>query len=301
MKIAYLVFAYKNPKLIQRTMERLACEDSAFFIHIDAKCDISQFASLQGKNVFFTDRRVTVYWAEFSGVEAILVLIRQALAARERYDYLVLLSGSEYPLRSRQYIHNFFDANRGSEFMTMAKMPAAGKPLSRVTLLRFPSNEPARRLIFRALAKLGLAQRNYRKHLGGMKPYSGLTWWALTRNACQYIMDFDERERKVRRFFEKSFAPEESYFHTILGNSPFAPRIRQNLLYEDWSAQVAHPKMLGEQHLARFGLQDKGSLPGRDEPGELLFARKFSDENLGLVREIDEMIERNERMVASPC
>jgi hypothetical protein len=37
MKIAYLIFAYKNPELIKRLGETLSSEDSTFFIHIDRK------------------------------------------------------------------------------------------------------------------------------------------------------------------------------------------------------------------------------------------------------------------------
>ncbi len=294
MKIAYLLFAYRNPRLIRKTIERLTCEDSSFFIHIDCKCDISQFASLRDKNVFFTDRRIAVYWAEFSGVEAILLLIRQALAAPQRHDYFVLLSGSEYPLRSRQYIHTFFEENRGLEFMTMAKMPAPGKPLSRINTLRFPSTRPAYRFIFRVLAKLGLAHRDYRESLGTLEPYSGITWWALTREACQYLVEVKERDRTLTEFFINCFAPEETFFHTILGNSPFKSRMRRGLLYEDWSAEGAHPAMLNERHLALFETQETVCIQDLHGPGELLFARKFSDDNLQLVQRVDNMINRKE-------
>jgi hypothetical protein len=60
MKIAYLILAHRNPKLIKKAVECLSCEDS-FFIHIDAKVAINQFDSIRGKNVFFTDERIAVY------------------------------------------------------------------------------------------------------------------------------------------------------------------------------------------------------------------------------------------------
>lgn len=78
MKVAYLIFGYKNPRLIRRTIEVLSCKDSAFFIHIDKKSNLNDFTSINGENVFFTGERVSVHWAEFSGIRAILILIRQA-------------------------------------------------------------------------------------------------------------------------------------------------------------------------------------------------------------------------------
>ncbi len=234
MKIAYLVFAYKNPRLIERAIDRLSCNDSAFFIHIDQKSNIEEFGRIQGENIFFSDQRIPVYWGEFSGVEAILLLIRQALDAMA-CDYLVLLSGSEYLLRSRRYIHSFLEENRGSEFIAMLKMPSPGKPISRINTVRFESNKPVRRLAWRALAKIGLAQRDYRRYLGDLEPYSGITWWALSRNACEYVVRVTDNSPQIKRFFRDTFAPEETFIHTILGNSPFRDRVRGHLLFEEWT------------------------------------------------------------------
>src|ERR1035437_2577740 len=164
MKIAYLVFAYKNPQLLNRVIEKLSSEDCSFFIHVDEKSDIREFSSIRGENVLFSEKRIRVYWAEFSGVQAILLLLRQALQRSERYDYFVLLSGSEYPIRSARYIHTFMEENRVLEFMNIVKMPneAAGKPIYRINTLRIQSHKPYRRFAVRVMGKIGLAQRDYR-------------------------------------------------------------------------------------------------------------------------------------------
>src|SRR5437899_3690277 len=130
MRIAYLVFAYKNPQLLKRTIERLSSEECAFFIHIDQKSSIKEFSEIRGDNVFFSEKRIPVYWAEFSGVQAILLLLRRALESTQDYDYFILLSGSDYPLRSVRYIHRFLEENRGLEFISTVRMPAAGKRVS---------------------------------------------------------------------------------------------------------------------------------------------------------------------------
>jgi hypothetical protein len=302
MKVAYLLFAYKNPKLMGKIIESLSCEDSSFYIHMDSKSDINRFASIRGPNVFFTGKRIPVYWAEFSGIEAILALIREALAHPHPHEYFVLLSGSEYPLKSREYIRRFLEENRGAEFMSLVKMPnaEAGKPISRINTLRIQSNQPVRRLGVRVLAKMGFAQRDYRKHLGNLEPHSGHTWWALTREACQHIIDFEQTNPRIVKFFEDTFAPEETFFHTILGNSRFRSRMRRNLVYEDWSDQGSHPAMIGEKHIALFASQEKVVVTDAYGSGEVLFARKFSDDNLELVRRIDEMIRRREEQRSLP-
>jgi len=296
MKIAYLVLAHKNPQLIKKAVECLSCEGASFFIHIDAKFSLAPFDIIRGKNVFFIENRLPVWWGEFSLTEAILLLIRQALATPLRHDYFVLMSGSDFPLRSGRYVFSFLEANRGCEFITMFKLPAPGMPLSRINTLRFPSTRPVLRFIFRALAKAGLAQRDYRKQLGNLAPYSGHTWWALSREACQYLIEFLERHPPVAKFFANTHASDETLIHTILGNSPFKARIRRHLVFEDWLSPAAHPEMINAQHLEYFESQNEVAPRDLHGPGELLFARKFSDEDFQMVEKVAAMINRKENL-----
>lgn len=293
MKIAYLFFAYKNPKLLSRVIERLSCEDCSFFIHIDRKRSLSDFSEICGPNVTFLEDRIPVYWGEYSGIEAILSLIRRSLADPKAHEYFVLMSGSEYPLKSKEYIHEFLEDNRGTEFMSMVRVPnrEAGKPMSRISTVRFPSKRPILRFAGKVLAKLGLAQRDYRRYLGNLQPYAGHTWWALTRDACAYVSDFVKGNTRVARFFENTFAPEETLFQTILGNSAMKSRIQRNLIFEDWSARGAHPAMIGENHIGSLASQQAISLDDAYGRGEVLFARKFSDENLGVVDKLEQALE----------
>ena len=296
MKIAYLISAYRNPILVKKTVEYLSCKDVAFFIHIDAKSPFGPFESIRGENVVFTDKRIPVYWAEFSFVGAQMLLIRQALAAPEHYDYFVLLGGSELPLRSGRYIHNYIERNQEWEFITVVKVPAPGKPLSRTNTLRFPSTRPILRFVFRVLAKIGLAQRDYRKYLGNLEAYSGNTWWALSRQACEYIVEFSQRHPELLKFYENTHVPDESVFHTILGNSPLKSRIRRNLLYEEWPQEGArhHPNLLSAKHVDFFESHEEVPAQDLHGPGEMLFARKFSDDDMHLIERVEEMIRKKD-------
>jgi hypothetical protein len=292
MKIAYLAFAYTNPRLLRREIETLSSPDCGFFLHIDRKSNINDFANISGDNVFFLEERVVVYWAEFSGVEAILALLNRALRDPASYDYFVLLSGSEYPLKSSSCIHRFFEDNQGTEFMDLVVVPnaQAGKKLSHINTFCVDSRKPLRQLILRSLSRAGFAQRDYRKFLGSLVPYSGHTWWALTRSACRYLIGFIDGSPQVTKFFRNVPQPEESFIQTILGNSSFLPRIRRNLVFEDWSAASRRPAMIDGDHLARFKRERPLLISDVWGQGEVLFARKFSDESLHLVDEMDELI-----------
>ena len=294
MKVAYLMLVHRNPQLLARAIRALSTADSAFFIHVDRKSKIENFSGISGENVFFCERRIPVHWSEFSNIEAILCVIQQALSSPVKYDYFVLMQGADYPLRSSEYIHGFLDQNRGWEFMSLVKMPAAGYPLSKINIFRFTSDKPIRRFTLKVLAKLGLATRDYRKHLGDLDAYAGDACWALTRDACEYILEFTERNPHVSSYFRYTFVPEESFFHTILGNSPFRVRTRRSLLYRYWPASGPHPELLTAEHLEFFEGQGKIWIEDQFGAGEALFARKFSDDNLDLLDRIDAMIRQKE-------
>ncbi|MDA8172464.1 MAG: hypothetical protein M0Z48_11640 [Nitrospiraceae bacterium] len=329
MKIAYLIQTHKNAGLLKRKIELLSSDESAFFIHVDAKHDINAFSSIKGGNVFFTGRRIPVYWAEYSMLEAIVSLMRLALSGPQRFDYFILSTGSDYPLRSRQYIHDFFMKNSGAEFIGAIKLPdgEAANPLyreatgkkpencggyaarqyyRRLNALRVPSDRPLWRLTVKMSTRLGLARRDYRKYLGTLEPYAGNAGWALTRDACRYIVNFIDDHPPVCKFFEGIFAPDEIFFHTILGNSEFKHRMRRHLCFEDWaqtnsqrgyggllersSNKGGHPAVLDKRHIDFFAGTGKVVMNDIYGSGEALFARKFSDDTMDLVERIDDMI-----------
>lgn len=296
MRIAYLFVAYNNPQLLRREIRMLSDEASGFFVHIDKKSDIREFSHICGSNVVFSERRVAVHWGGFAHVEAALCLLRKAMDSTDGFDYCVLQSGSDYPLRSSRYIQSFFTENRGMEFINIAKIPSpeAGAPLSKINRVWFDGSKPIRQTVSRGLAKVGFARRDYRKYLGTLVPFAGDGWWALTAEACRYILNFSERNPHIAEYFRTTLAPDEMFFHTILGNSAFASRIRRGLFYLDWSAGGAHPAMINEKHVASFEAQDRILLDDVWGAGEALFTRKFSDERLELVDRIEDMIRRKD-------
>jgi hypothetical protein len=140
---------------------------------------------------------------------------------------------------------------------------------------------------------MGLAQRDYRKYLGALDPYGGSQWWALTREACRYIIAFVQSNEGLSRFFRNTCCPDEMFFHTILGNSPFRSRVRRNFTYLHMPAGQ-RPSFLNSAHVQRIELLDRPWIDDEWGSGEALFARKFSDDNLKLLDRIDAMILRRE-------
>lgn len=295
MKIAYLILAHNNPQHLQRLVSALSSRSCAFFIHIDRKASLRSFSNVTGKNVFFAQERVPVYWGDFSQVEAILILLRTALADQRRFDYVVLLSGTDYPLQPVEYIEHFFAHNSGTEFINIVQMPceAAGKPIARLTTYKQRPGDPTIRRALRNLlvkTRVTPAERDYTAYLGNLVPYGGSTWWALSREACAYIQHFVDNQPNVVHFFTHTVCPDESIFQTILGNSPYKASIQRNLTYTDWRGGGANPGYITEQHLETFAAAAPIMITNTYGTGELLFARKFSDDTEDIVLRLDQII-----------
>jgi hypothetical protein len=295
MKVAYLILAHDNPKHLKRLVRSLSSRSATFFIHIDGKSEVGAFSNVTGKDVYIAPERIPVYWGDFSQVEAILTLLRMALAAEGRFDYFVLLSGTDYPLQPTSYIEAFFARNRGKQFMNIVQIPCtpAGKPLSRLTTYKpRPTDSKVAVSIRNRLVKMGViaASRDYKLYLGTHVPHGGSTWWALSREACVYIRDFVENERQIVSFFKHTVCPDESFFQTVIGNSAHNSNIQRNLTYADWSGGGDSPAYLTEQHIDFFGATEHVLVDDVYGAGEVLFARKFSDEDEDVVMRLDQLI-----------
>lgn len=298
MTVAYLVLAHTAPAHLGRLIAALSSESSSIFVHVDRKSDLDTFRHLAGPNVEFTRERVRVEWGDFSQVEAILVLLRAGFADPRHFDRFVLISGVDYPLRSASYIERFFALRPEWEFMDLLSMPndAAGKPITRLTTYQpRPRHgrlgEPWWRLLMGISRRVH--RRNYRARLRGLTPYAGSTWWAVSRDACAHILMFTRDHAAIVRFFRHVVNPDESYFQTILGNSPFRSNVRKKLTYTDWSGGRANPGIITEAHVEMLAALDRRA-PNTPDADEWLFARKFADGDDRIVALLDRLIAERE-------
>jgi hypothetical protein len=296
MKIVYLILAHKAPNHLSRLVRSLDSPNAVFFIHVDRKTDILPFRNwLSRPNVTFLEKRVPVYWGEFSIVQATINLMSEAVRHVPLFHNLVLLSGSDYPLRSPKYIEAYFSRNQGYEFINLIPMPceALGKRLDRLQQYRIQTPND-NQFVGRAVSRLndlindrlGI-KREYSRALKSLLPYAGSQWWALTADACRYILSFIDSRPDVVNFFRHVYLPDESFFQTIIGNSPFAKHVTRNLTFADWSRPTGGPAIIDMDHLKAFIKTDSIIADDRYGRGELLFARKFPDDSSQLTDFID--------------
>jgi hypothetical protein len=303
VKIAYLILAHNSPRHLQRLLEALHSDAATCFIHLDRKTPIRRYRKLERPGVRFLPDRIPVYWGDISSIDATLRLLNAALADPLRFDRLVLLSGADYPLESAATIERFFALHPDEEFLHARPVPSAsaGKPLDLFTRRVIPASDPPwRRATRRLLLRAGwlATERDFRRCLGDDAPYGGSAWWAITRDAGEYILDFLRRNPGWARFFRETRIPDEIFYQTLLANSPLRVRIAGPVTFADWEAGGLHPPMISDRHLKVFHAAWNGVLP----PGmaAMLFARKFSDQSKSVVKKIRRRIAERDRATPFP-
>lgn len=264
MKIAHLILTHANPLQLKRLIQRLAHPDADFYIHIDLKTDITNFLSLNSENIKFIENRVAVYWGAYSIVQATVNSFEEILKAPQKYDYINLLSGQDYPLKSTAEIHDFFKNNLGKAFMhTLSVENEWQEAIPRLTKYHLCNYHFAgKHFVEKWMNKLLPS----RKMPNNLIPVGRSQWFTITTEQAQYIVTYLQENKHVKRFFELTWGSDEIVFQTILFNSKFQQEmVNDNLRYIDWSEGKASPKT--------FTITDLSILLNSGK----LFARKFNE------------------------
>ena len=278
--VAFIISAYRLPELLVRLVERLDTPQTRTFVHVDARTADDVFRAMSQPlaarpNVHFLPRHAC-YWGDFGHVRATLVGLRALIASAWPFDYVVLLTGQDYPLRSNADIATALGQANGNVFMRPMPIPnehwtdggtyryenrwlrIAGRPFC------FPG-APFRSASLNA-AWSGTARllHLYRSFPKGLEPWGGSSYWMMPADCARYVDAFVRDNRDVVRFFHHVRIPDEIFFHTIVMNSPFRDRVaHDDLRYVDWAEGGDSPRILTCADLPR--LMASGAL----------FARKF--------------------------
>ncbi|MDR6738153.1 MULTISPECIES: beta-1,6-N-acetylglucosaminyltransferase [Herbaspirillum] len=308
MKIAYLILAHNNPRLLERLIAELSSERATFVLHIDSKADITQFERLRAMpRVLFCDKRINGAWGDFSLVQATLNMMELALQHEPQTGRVVLLSGSTLPVQPRSYIEDFFQRQADVNFMEAYPMPNEeyGKRIGRLAHYWVRRARPLMRYRWKLqdLIIRYAPLRDYRKALGELQPMAGSQWWAVTGEACRYMLDYHRQHPRLASFCKHVDCPDEFFFQTILGNSEHGKDLQPSITYTDWQPKRDSPETLTQSYLAHFAQpvvmaseRHNCPLPG----GEVLFARKFNEEPWQVVETLLENNQRKAQTTLSP-
>lgn len=288
MKIAYCILTHNNPEHLVRLTRAIATPHSHSFVHIDAKSDM-EISESENPQLTLVKNRMPVYWGSFHIVEATLNTFKEALK-HDQYDYFVVLSGADYPTKSNEYIENFLEKNKGTNFMSAVAMPGNGKTLDRVEFPWLPGSTktPGVKALIKKVINRTVRMLSIKHHLP--KPYKDFTfyggsaWIAFTRETVEYILQFAAKNPKFQKFFKHVLLPDESYFQTLLMNTRCETPRQNAIMYTIWQEGAPSPETITEKDFAQLQRETIETSYGKMTP---LFARKFDAKNTKLLDTID--------------
>jgi len=319
MTIAYLVTAYDQPEHLGRLVHQIKSPQSKVYIHVDKNVSITPFLQAVGADdgVAFLSNRIAVNWMGFSQVESILRLLRAAAA--EKFDYCVLLSGSDYPIKNNEYIENFFQnsATEHINFWRLDDRPSWKHkveyfyPIDMVSIYGYSKNcEPLfwKRYFWGRFFKYQRLMPK-RAYFSDKRPFGGSDWWSLSYDCVRFILRYVDEHPEYVRFYRYTHCPSEMFFHSIILNSIWRTRVQNYDEYVSWSRSTSmeekrqEKSMLVEDTFNLRYIDWSGQATGnREAPATLderdleelknsadLFARKFHPvRSSGLLDRIDE-------------
>ena len=109
MKHAVLVGAHGDFRILKLTMRILDHENIDFFIHVDAKSQLSEneFVGICAKSRVIIIPRIKVYWGDYSQIQMEMNLLKASVDSG--YDYYHLISGADLPIKTASEFLEFFE------------------------------------------------------------------------------------------------------------------------------------------------------------------------------------------------
>lgn len=120
--------------VLKTLLSMLDDERNDVYLHVDKRAnelssEVSRF-KMKKAGFYMLENPMKVCWGDISQVKVEYRLFEAALS-HGPYAYYHLLSGVDLPIQSQDYIHSFFSANEGKEFVGFWQCPVHQRDLER--------------------------------------------------------------------------------------------------------------------------------------------------------------------------
>jgi hypothetical protein len=262
MKIAYLIMIHKNFRQFQWLINALYNREDYFLIHIDKRSDhgffrqVKEYLGSRPNVKYLAPRRMIRFG--WSIVETQLRAISELVPARHEWNYLINVSGQDYPIKSTAAIKAALAAAWPRNFVDVV-------PFEKIAVFDPYDPHLPRRLAFEAFGSVieTPIPLPFSKTLD--VKYKGSAWVMLTRHFCEHILS-SSLTRKIKRLMKYTWNPHELFFQAVAMNSKYRDSLAEHYGREIvWLDGSASPKTLGMEDYDLLGASSA------------LFARKFDE------------------------
>ncbi|NP_001085934.1 xylosyltransferase I L homeolog [Xenopus laevis] len=234
VRIAFVLVVHgRASRQLQRMFKAIYHKDHYYYIHCDKRShylhrQVLQFAS-QYPNVRVTSWRMSTIWGGASLLSTYLQSMRDLLEMSDwSWDFFINLSAADYPVRTNDQLVAFLSRYRDMNF------------------LKSHGRDNARFIRKQGLDRLFLECDTHMWRLGDRKIPEGINvdggsdWFLLNRKFVEYVtLSNDDLVTKMKQFYSYTLLPAESFFHTVLENSPYCDTmIDNNLRITNWNRKL---------------------------------------------------------------
>ncbi|KAG7459396.1 hypothetical protein MATL_G00210250 [Megalops atlanticus] len=234
VRIAFVLVVHgRAARQVQRLFKAIYHSAHFYYIHVDKRSNYlhRQMVALasQYPNVRVTPWRMATIWGGASLLTMYLRSMKDLLAMRDwSWDFFINLSAADYPIRTNDQLVSFLSRHRGMNFIKSHGRDNA----------RFIRKQGLDRLFYECdthMWRLG-----DRKIPEGVSVDGGSDWFLLSRTFVDYVVNSqDDLVTSMKRFYAYTLLPAESFFHTVLGNSPHCEQtVDNNLRITNWNRKL---------------------------------------------------------------
>ena len=307
MKICYFIQTHKNPEQIYRlvrSIKQSSSESEIVISHDYTSCYLDLNPIRKFSNVYLLKRKNKIRRGGFSNIDPYLNAINWFSKQNFNFDWLVYLSGQDYPCKPILELEHDLSQTDYQGFIKYWNVLEKGNPWGRGGYWRYyhqyyrlPSlvGQPIERLLRSKLFRKNIYTLKstylpWNKNLFFTKNidnsimagvlarqtpftenficYGGYQWHTLSKDCVQYLQDFLPENKNLINYYKHTLIPEESFIQTILVNSGKFKLCNNDKRFVDFSLKLSsgRPRILKAEDFAQLS------------EGDFHFARKFDIE-----------------------
>jgi hypothetical protein len=267
---AYLIMAHNQWEILQELLETLDDPHNDIYLHIDKKASAPREqinACVRNAQLTYT-KQYNIVWGGTQMMECTLSMLEEA--SKEYHSHYHFISGTDFPIKSQNDIHKFFEEHLNTEFISFDWAGInSGRFLDRAKYYHFLINiigkRDNRQIIYRVLTKLedvSLAlQRKFGTNRLDYTMYKGSSWFSITHSLVNEIL---KRKDAILTRYKFTANADETWLQTFVMETNYKHHLADtNMRYIKWVQGNPSPETLT--------MLDFEDLISADK----LFARKF--------------------------
>ena len=261
MKVVYFIQSHKNPKQVCRLVKviKTFSPNSLVLLSHDFSCsplDLNELRQFYG--IELIKRKKSVRRGDDSVLAVYLSIINWLFEHNYDYDWLICLSGQDYPVLPIPEIETFLATTEYDGFITYWNLYSEKSPWGKeggqkryfVQYVKLPEwSKWWLRKMTRIEPFVPLLNIQWRYALIGLQAqstpfndnfrcYGGWYWNTLSKKCVDLLRNYLVKHPELLKYYQRTLAPEESIVATILVNSKEVNICNDCLRYLDFPTEL---------------------------------------------------------------